>query len=358
MSGFAGFAGSRRLWSGKRGAWAAALPLALLAAVFFSNGRAPAANRTTWTHGYDLSWPQCSGTADRGMPSGTPDYVILGLTDGAGHTVNPCLGAQLDWAAKHRAKVGAYLVPSYPTSFQRSAARVGIFGACGHSLICRLRNDGAGQAADAVATMHDVGMRAPMVWLDVEFRHYLPWSASNARNRAVLQGAAAELRRLHVRFGVYTTSLMWHDIAGGYVLHVPQWLPSGRGNPKYAKPMCDQTATGGRTWMVQYTNGLDQDLTCPVLDPVPGKHSRLWRFRRSTQRLLSQGAAVRAVQRVVGAAQDGSYGVTTAAAVTLWQEARGLPMTGQIGPGDWRAMGAYRTRGGHPFWLSKVVGRP
>jgi hypothetical protein len=333
------------------------MPLVVVTAIL-GLARAPASSASSWTHGYDLSWPQCSGTAARGMPSGFPEYAILGLTAGAGHTVNPCLDGQLAWAAQHDVKVGAYLVPSYPTIAQRAAAEVGLFGACGSSTVCRLRNDGAAQAADAVATMRGAGMRSPMVWLDVEFRHYLPWSTNNGRNRAVLQGDVAELRHLHVQFGVYTTSLMWHDIAGNYVLHVPQWLPSGRGKPKYAKPMCQQTATGGRTWMVQYTNGLDQDLTCPLLDPVPGTHSALWRFRRSTQRLLSHGAAVRALQRVVGAEGDGQYGVGTVAAVSLWQQSKELPVTGQIGPGDWRAMGADRVRGGHKFWLSKIVGRP
>jgi hypothetical protein len=336
--------------------WAAALPLVVTTAVLGIKS-APAAVDTTWTHGYDVSWPQCSGTSARNMPSNDPAYAILGLTDGAGHTVNPCLGSQLAWAQEHGVQVGAYLVPSYPTSAQRAVAEVGIFGVCGQSVICRLRNDGAAQAADAVATMHNTGMRAPMVWLDVEFRHFRPWSSSNARNRAVLSGAVAQLRRLHVKFGVYTTSLMWHDIAGNYRLDVPQWLPSGNGSAKRTKPMCEQTATGGPTWIVQYTRGLDQDLTCPALDPVPGTHSALWKFRRLTVRLLSQGAAVRAVQRVVGASQNGIYGVTTLTAVSVWQRAKGLPVTGRIGPEDWRAMGAYRVRGGHAFWLSRVVAR-
>src|SRR4051794_10570659 len=84
---------------------------------------------TTYTHGYDVSWPQCSshgdGTAARSMPSSGRNYVILGLTHGAGHTVNPCLPAQLSWAKAHHVPVGAYLVPSYPTSEQIAAASTG-----------------------------------------------------------------------------------------------------------------------------------------------------------------------------------------------------------------------------------------
>src|SRR6059036_2652589 len=77
---------------------------------------------TTYTHGYDVSWPQCHGTGSSRMPSSSVHYVILGLTHGAGHTVNPCLGAQLSWAKAHHVPVGAYLVPSYPTKAQLAAA--------------------------------------------------------------------------------------------------------------------------------------------------------------------------------------------------------------------------------------------
>jgi hypothetical protein len=73
------------------------------------------------------------------------------------------------------------------------------------------------------------------------------------------------LRHHHKRFGVYTTGYMWHVIAGRYRLDVPQWLPSGHARARGTKPMCRRTATGGVTWLVQYTMRLDQDLTCPVL---------------------------------------------------------------------------------------------
>jgi hypothetical protein len=111
-------------------------------------------------------------------------------------------------------------------------------------------------------------MRSPMVWLDVEFRHTHAWTHSNKRNRAVVQGMVATLRHLHKRFGVYTTGYMWHAIVGRYRLNVPQWLPSGTGKPRLTKRMCARTATGGRTWLVQYTRRLDENLTCPILDPT------------------------------------------------------------------------------------------
>ncbi|HWA65084.1 MAG TPA: hypothetical protein VG899_01775 [Mycobacteriales bacterium] len=226
---------------------------------------APAARSFSYTHGYDVSWPQCNGRSARSMPAGRPAYVILGLTHGTGHTVNPCLRSQLRWAGMHGALVGGYLVASYPTHRQRAQSGRGLYGRCHRRLLCRLRNDGAGQVHDALSTMRRMHMRSPMVWLDVEFRHQQPWTRNHRRNRAVLEGMVRALHHNHRRFGVYTTGYMWRVIAGRYRLDVPQWLPSGRAGASRTKPMCRQTATGGITWLVQYTARLDQDLTCPVL---------------------------------------------------------------------------------------------
>jgi hypothetical protein len=335
--------------------WTVAAALSGLA-IGAALGHASAPIAPTGTHGFDVSWPQCHGSAAHHMPSGRPSYAILGLTDGVGHTVNPCLGSQLDWARSHGVQVGAYLVASYPTKRERSLASDGLYGACGSSKLCRLRNDGAAQAQDAWATMQTAGLRVPRVWVDVEFRHVHPWSHGNTANAAVIQGIVEGLRAAHIPLGVYSTSRMWADIVGGYRLDVPNWLPSGDGRPRHAMAMCQRTATGGVTWLAQYTRALDSDLTCPVLNPVPGHHNKLWRFRRTTQQLLSQGPAVSALQRVVGQPPTGSYDTGTAAAVSNWQASKNLAVTGQVSPTDWRAMGAYQTRGGHGFWLSRIVG--
>jgi hypothetical protein len=197
-----------------------------------------------------------------------------------------------------------------------------------------------------------------MVWVDVEFRGYHPWTHNRFRNAAVIRGVVASLRHHHVPFGVYTTSYMWHEIVGRYRLHVPNWLPAGEARARAAKRMCRQTATGGRTWLVQYTHALDENLTCPVLNPVRGVRSSLWQYRRTTLRLSATGRAVNAVQNYLRTFRSGTYDVPTELAVATWQTRHGLPMTGAITPRDWRAMGAYRTRGGHGFWLHRIVGRP
>jgi hypothetical protein len=339
----------------------------LLAAIAVTLGttQAPAATahshrhaRTSFTHGFDVSWPQCVGRSAYHMPPRSASYVILGLTDGSGHTVNPCLRSQLRWAKRTHTRVGAYLVPSYPSRRQRLVARSGAFGRCHHSVVCRLHNDGASQASDAIRTMRAAHVHSPMVWVDVEFRSTHPWTHNRHRNAAVLRGVVRGLRRHHVRFGVYTTSYMWHDLVGHYRLHAPNWLPSGRSRPRAAKRMCRQTATGGRTWLVQYTHALDEDLTCPVLNPVPGVHTSMWPYRETTLRLRSTGTAVSMVQGYLRTVRSGTYDVPTELAVSFWQTRNGLPVTGAITPVDWRAMGAYRRVGGHGFLLHRIVGRP
>ena len=122
--------------------------------------------------------------------------------------------------------------------------------------------------------------------------------------------------------------------------------------------MCQSTASGGRTWLVQYTRSLDSDLTCPVLNPVPGRHDALWQYRLMTLHLLSTGNAVKAVQGFLGQPRSGSYDAGTTLAVAGWQASHGLPATGSVAPPDWRAMGALRSSGGHPFLLRRIVGRP
>src|SRR4051794_5774940 len=328
-----------------------------MGALLFSVGVvASSAAPTTWTHGYDVSWPQCSGTSAHHLPSGSPRYVILGLTHGAGHTANPCLADQLAWARSRGTAVGGYLVPSYPTSAQRSAAATGAYGVC-TTLRCRLRNDGAAQASDALRVMQQVGLALPMVWIDVEFRTGPAWSRVDARNRAVLHGVVRGLRDAGMRFGVYTTSYMWQHITGGWRLKVPNWLPAGNGDVTTAKSRCATTGTGGPTWLAQYTREWDENLTCPVMDPVPGRVSPLWRFRHTTLDSGSTGDAVVALQRALAMRESGTYDLPTTAGVGQFQAQRGLPVTGTIDEDDWRALGAFQRVGGHPFLLSRVVTR-
>jgi hypothetical protein len=335
---------------------------AFAAGVVVAAGTVAGGSSTTYTHGYDVSWPQCSGKngtgpAARSMPSAGARYVILGLTHGAGHTVNPCLGAQLSWARAKHVPVGAYLVPSYPTPSQLAAASTGPYGACGSDTTCRLGNDGARQATDALETMQQVGVPAPLVWVDVEFRHVHPWSKSHANNAHVIDGVLTGLRTAGMPYGVYTTSYMWSHIVGGLKVNAPNWLPAGSGKAADAKAMCGRTGSGGTTWIAQYTRQFDENLTCPSMDATPGHYGPLYRWRKTVLRQGSTGPAVTALQQALGmpAEVTGTYDDRTLAAVLALQASHLLPTDGVVDNDDWRALGAYTRYGAHGFLLSQVV---
>lgn len=331
-----------------------ALAVALSVGVLTVSRAAPT---TTYTHGFDISWPQCDGGRAASLPDSTrATFVILGLTHGEGHTANPCLPAQLAWAHRHHVRVGAYLVPSYPTARQLRAAAAGPVEQCGRDLACRRHNDGAAQAVDALEVMRTAGVPAPMVWVDVEFRQRHPWSHDRAENVDVLQGVLDALTAAHMPYGIYTTSYMWAHITGGWVVRAPQWLPSGDGDPAHAKRQCHRTGSGGRTWIVQYTRRFDENLTCPVMDAVPGRHGPLWRFRNSRLALGSHGPAVTAAQRALESPwRDGRYDARTTGVVASFQADRGLPVDGRVDRDDWRALGAFARHGGHGFLLDRVA---
>jgi hypothetical protein len=315
---------------------------------------------TTYTHGYDVSWPQCSdsgnGTKAAHMPSGGT-YVILGLTHGAGHTVNPCLGAQLSWAKAHHVMVGAYLVPSYPTATQMTHDGTGPYGDCSASdTACRAGNDGARQAREALITMRNAGVPAPMVWVDVEFRHKYPWTHNHAVNARVVEGVINRLKAGGVSVGIYTTSYMWAHIVGDYRVNLPNWLPAGDGKVADAAAKCKTTGSGGVTWIGQYTRTFDENVTCPVMDATPGHGGPLWPYRNETLTLGSSGDAVSALQKALAITNvTGQYDVPTMATVAQWQQQKGLPVNGSVDEDDWRALGAFTLVGGHPFLLTKVV---
>jgi len=336
--------------------WSAAV--SIIAAVALAAGGAS----TTYTHGYDVSWPQCSGKngtghAARSMPKSNARYVILGLTHGAGHTVNPCLGAQLAWAKSHHVPVGAYLVPSYPTKAQLAAASTGPYGTCGNDTACRLSNDGARQATDALETMQEQGVPAPMVWVDVEFRRSPPWTDNHAANADVIDGVLTGLRAANMPYGIYTTSYMWSHIVGSWKVDAPNWLPAGSGQPDDAKSMCAHTGTGGTTWITQYTRTFDENLTCPSMDATPGHYGPLYRWRNTVLRQGDTGPAVRALQQVLGAPAEvtGTFDQRTLAAVLAMQASHLLPVDGVVDNDDWRAVGAYTLYGAHGFLLAQVV---
>lgn len=315
-----------------------AATLLLAAAV---TGRSTGAT-TTWTHGYDVSWPQCHGSAARHLPGGSPAYVVLGLTDGRGHTANPCFADQVVWARSVGARIAVYLVPTFPRRGGDDSA---------------LQADGAAQADDALGVMRSGGVTAPMVWVDVETRDAQPWSHSPARNRQVLVGVLHALAAAHVRAGIYTTGSMWREITGGWRLWLPNWIPAGYASWTTAKGRCHASATGGTVWLAQYTHEWDNDTTCPAMDVRRGHPGPLWPYRNTTLLLGNTGRAVTALQHALKIDATGTYDLATTVAVTEFQAGHGLAPTGVTDSEVWRALGAFKWIGAHGFLLWAMTTR-
>jgi hypothetical protein len=213
--------------------------------------------------GADVSWPQCG----RGlpMPQGK-SFVVVGLTNGPAFEENPCVATQVRWARAHHLHTGAYAVASYPS--RRELARHGRTGPWpAHTLAGRLRNVGWSEAQRAVATLRRVGLRPPLVWVDVEPSVRRPWSAHRWRNAAVVRGLVAGYRHQGHRIGFYSTAKLWRHIVGPVRFRAPEWRTAGPSTPHAALARCRQpraSIQGGRPVLAQWwTTRRDHDALCP-----------------------------------------------------------------------------------------------
>ena len=223
--------------------------------------------------GGDMSWPQCppgTGIAQKQgqgspYPLSTAKYVVLGLTNGPGFTPNPCLADQLAFVEQRGLQGAAYSVISYPGS--RTLARVGSRGPYDAGTgLGRLRNAGYSQALYNIATMKRVGLRTPIVWLDVEPVPDFDWPDDPAANAAVVVGATRGYRDHGYPVGVYSTASLWQRVVGDLRLGLPEWRAAGETSRAEARRRCGSSRMfqSGPAVLSQWVEaGRDQDITCP-----------------------------------------------------------------------------------------------
>jgi len=295
----------------------------------------------TTAYGNDISWPQCpKGGGGYGLPGpmATASFAVLGLTDGGSFRANPCLAAQVASVRTGHLWAGAYAVSTYPTS-----AELARYGGSG-TLPVRLGRVGAAQAGYNLATMARVGLRSPMVWVDVEPRTQSPWSASAANNNAVIDGVIARYKAAGIRAGIYSYNKAWKSIAGARILRgVPTWVPVGHKGRAVAAATCAVASyAGSRPWLTQWTDGVrDYNLTCPGVTGWVGRGNLLTPYLNVRLASGSRGGAVAELQRRLGAPNaDGMFGATTRDRVVAFQRARHLSANGIVGSAVWRALGA------------------
>jgi hypothetical protein len=265
-------------------------------------------------------------------------FAVVGLTDGGSFRPNPCVAHQVASMKARHLWAGAYAISTYPTSAQ--LARYGGTG----TLPVRLGRVGAAQAAFNLATMARVGLRSPMVWVDVEPSKRTPWSASAANNNAVIDGVIARYKAAGIRAGIYSYNKAWKAITGGRVLPgVPTWVPVGSEGKSAAAATCAVASyAGNKPWLTQWTDGVrDYNLTCPGVTGWAARGNLLTPHMNVTLASGSRGGAVAALQHHLGEPKaDGVFGPTTWTRVVAFQRSRSLPANGIVGNATWRALGA------------------
>jgi hypothetical protein len=321
----------------------AALILTLAAAISVAPvaNASPAPAGGVAAAGNDISWPQCpSGGGGYGLPGpqAGATFVVIGLTDGGSFSANPCLKSQVVAARVRHLWIGVYAISTYPTRAQM--ARYGGTG----SLAARLARVGSAEARFNLALMRRVGLRAPMVWVDVEPRTTAPWSASNANNNAVIDGVLAGYKAGGARVGLYSYVKAWTSITGARAMPgLPTWVPVGHKGRAVASARCSVASfSGSQPLLVQWTDGVrDYNLTCPGITGTAATGSTLTALMNVRLALGSTGPAVAALQaRLGGLKADGAFGTRTKAKVVAFQRARHLKVNGVVTTVVWRALGA------------------
>src|ERR1019366_1116236 len=292
-------------------------------------------------YGNDISWPQCpEGGGGYGLPGpmASASFVVLGLTDGSSFQANPCLARQVASAKTHRLRTGAYATSSYPTREQMTR-----YSGTG-TLPVRLGRVGAAQAVFNLTTMARVGLRSPMVWVDVEPSTRTPWSASAGNNNAVIDGAIARYQAAGLEVGIYSYSKVWRAITGGRLMPgTPTWVPVGDKGKAMAAATCAMVSYAGKKpWLTQWTDGVrDYNLTCPGVTGWAASGNLLTPYLNVALASGSLGAAVTALRRRLGGlTATGAFDPATRTKVVAFQRARHMTADGIVGIAVWRALGA------------------
>jgi hypothetical protein len=311
-----------------------------------SAGASPQPTVGVSAYGNDISWPQCPKgmgiptrrTQGQPLPRADATFVVVGLTNGPGFYPNPCLAAQVAWVKARHLWAAAYSVITFPTT-----AQLATYGGTG-TLTERLRRVGSAQAAFNVATMHEAGLKVPLVWVDVEPYRVAPWSKSHASNNAVIDGVLAGYKAAGLRTGIYSYDGGWGQITGGRSLpSLPTWVPVGpRGRSVAAARCAVKSFSGGPTWITQWTgNSRDYDLTCPGITGQAAGGNPLTPYMSTRLVQGSHGAAVSALQRRLGGLiADGQFGPLTRAKVLAFQRSAHLLANGVVDSTMWRRLGA------------------
>jgi hypothetical protein len=251
------------------------LIVAVVLIIVLTSGSSP-------TAGYDVSYPQCSGS----YPA-SPLFGIVGVNGGRARNANPCLGQELAWARDAPGQMrpkqpplslyidtgnpGGHHIADWPSGGSAPA-----YGAC-NGLLTNACSYVYGEQRAAysyglAAAVDPVAAKTAPWWLDVELA--LSWAGTYQLNIAALQGFIVGLDNSGVTgpIGIYSTSAQWKEITGltaqttstAFGRRLPDWVAGTEAALAQARENC---ASGGFTGvaptLAQYRIGpFDADLRC------------------------------------------------------------------------------------------------
>jgi hypothetical protein len=204
--------------------------------------------------GVDVSYPNCSTVLPKA------DFGIVGVTGGLVYSTNPCLAAQATKFSDLSLYVNTGLNASQ-TSQHYLKAQEG----CNGDPNCAAYNYGKNAANDAIAYAVSQGVSSSKWWLDVETEN--TWSSDVMQNRASIQGAYDALKAHGAALvGVYSTTVQWNEITGGWQNGWANWGASTWTTAKQAAKYCKgHEFTGGPTLLIQFRtkqSKVSQDIAC------------------------------------------------------------------------------------------------
>src|SRR5713101_282835 len=204
--------------------------------------------------GYDVSYPQCGGTAAAGS------FGIVGVNGGRPFTNNSCLGAEYAAAPKSTAPslyINTGSAAANPTNITTGCSALsGPVPETSRQVQAWAIGCSEAETSMSYATAQGATSVAAW-WLDVETAN--SWSSGNlSLNRYAIQGAVTRLAQSGLPVGIYSTASMWSASTGG--------------NFSPTSVAADWEAVGGScstpfptspVWLVQSTtSGFDSDLAC------------------------------------------------------------------------------------------------
>lgn len=211
------------------------------------------------------------------------------MNGGLPDTTNPCLAAQLAWAAGTAGASAGNLGSVYVNTanpgtggswWPASNVYGGIqmtnpYGMCaGAATAACAYIYGYGLAFDDANHRGVPGPEHRLWWLDVETLN--SWSADTGANTAVLEGMTAYLESIGAHVGIYSTGYQFAEIAGviesGSNLNtLNEWI-AGADSAASAQANCATypLTPGGTVTQTQFTTeSFDYNITCPNLPPEP-----------------------------------------------------------------------------------------